>query len=377
MKYGKLALGALLAGIWLCPAQAAVTDVEGGDVQQVYNFRTTIKADGHITIGGKDFYYEGGQDVTLHGDISDPAVQRRIMKEWSNLFNWAVATRQDLVAEGETTEMIDKLKVTNHTTGQLSRGRHVRDSGGSFFGNGTDSVSAYGGGMDFQMHSTTKSGAEAAGKVEGSVGSILVGDVDNLATAYAAQGTFTQEIHKYEVYQINLDGIISPIVLDLDGDDKIQASNGLHLPHPTSFDKESAVFFDFHGNGFAVVTEWVGPQDGLLCRPEMGKNIDGTHLFGIANGFNNGYEELASLDSDGSGALEGAELKGLFVWQDLNRNGVNEPNELKSLDELGITSIGVTHRNMVGSYTRNGKTHRTFDWWPTIRDVRKMNINNL
>ena len=122
---------------------------------------------------------------------------------------------------------------------------------------------------------------------------------------------------------------------------------------------------------------WVGANDGLLCRPNADGSVKGTNLFGIANGFDNGYEEMASLDVDNSGSLEGAELKDLRVWTDVNANGIAEANELKTLDELGITSIKVSHNNYASTFVRNGQTFKSFDWWPNCREMRKVDMASV
>ena len=210
---------------------------------------------------------------------------------------------------------------------------------------------------------------------------IFVGDPDNLPDGYAAQGSWehreiTDKYYHYNthtVYQVNTSGVVSPIVLDLDGDGKIQASNGQHLPHAGDFSK-NAVMFDFYGNGFPVVCEWVGDQDGLLCRPNADGSVLGTNLFGTANGYSSGYEELSSLDSNEDGVLEGQELTGLMVWIDADCSGTAERCELKTLEELGITAIGTAHANMTGLFVRNGRTYKSFDWWPSIVDCRKVKL---
>ena len=233
---------------------------------------------------------------------------------------------------------------------------------------------------------------------------ILIGDPDSIFNAYATSDITINETrddyytrtHKYEnkhvtqdivtttktisgsktyVYQMSANRKWSPIILDLDGDGKIEASNGQYLAHDSFSDK--VVAFDFFGNGFPMLMEWVGPNDGLLCRPNADGSVKGNNLFGSANGFNNGYEEMASLDVDNSGSLEGAELKELRVWTDVNANGIAEANELKTLDELGITSIKVSHNNYASTFVRNGQTFKSFDWWPNCREMRKVDMASV
>lgn len=248
---------------------------------------------------------------------------------------------------------------------------------------------------------------------------IMIGDCDNFSNSYVAQGNVEQETHKYRtdtymntsyydrtytthndnyyttygdtiittynyysthnnyvqdyVYKVDMPVSVTPIVLDLDGDGKIEASNGNYLPHSSDLSKD-VVMFDFYGNGFPVACEWVGTNDGLLCRPNADGSVTGLNLFGDASGYNNGYEQLASLDKDSDGQLTGGELSGLMVWTDLNHNGVADKDEVKSVEELGITSIATTHNNFSSSYTRNGQTFKSFDWHPNIQELRKINV---
>lgn len=344
MNYKYLAVGALLAGLCLAPAvQAAVTDVSGGETTVEYKFKTDVRGEGELEVwhyptdeeaySTMEYFSErtGFQD----GDISDPRIQRNIRAMKDSMLAW--------VAEvGRSGVSVDFTGLTNHV--KVTEGI----------------VDAY-----------------YTSDQELSTGAILVGDTDNMYSAYAAEGNNKLTINIDQVYEINLSGVVSPIVLDLDGDGTLMASDGQYKPHPKSFKQEGAVMFDFHGNGFPVATEWVGPNDGLLCRPQADERINGTHLFGTANGYSNGYEAMAALDKDQSGALEGQELEGLFVWQDLNGNGRSDEGELKTVQELGITSISVNHKDMSSTYVRNGQTLKSFDWWPSVKDVRRVDVSNL
>ena len=228
-------------------------------------------------------------------------------------------------------------------------------------------------------------------------GTIVAGSGDGLSRAFVGEGGIsrdtevtdhythtvttvevtTQDIVDYttahDVYQINATLYVTPIVLDLDGNGKIEASNGQYRQHD-SFNGDHAVMFDFYGNGFPVATEWVGKTDGLLCRPDANGNVNGTNLFGSANGHDNGYQAMAGLDADNDGYLAGEELAGLYVWTDVNGNAVAEASELHSLDSLGITAIGVNGKNDQGSFIRNGKEYKTFDWWPSVIECRKAHM---
>lgn len=346
MNYKNIALGMVaLGGLCIVPAFAGVTDVEGGTVtnKSSIDYHTNVKANGsvHILCDWTDedgvthdgWRYTSKESGELHGNISDTNVQNVINEYTNSLLSWVESFRgsaSGIKAEG--------------ATGYIS----------SYYYKSKNSVDA-------------------------SDDAILVGDVDDVSNAYAGQGTVNKElqVEKHQVYQINVTGTVSPIVLDLDGDGKLAASNGEYLPHAKTFKVEGSVMFDFHGNGFPVASEWIGKGDGLLCRPNADGSVDGPNLFGTANGFANGFDELASLDANNDGELSGAELEGLKVWQDLNCNGVAEASELSSLSDLGITSISVSHNNLVGSYVRNGQTFKCFDWWPSVKDVRRVDMARM
>ena len=338
MNYKYIALGLLLSGALLAaPSFAGVTDVTGGTTSSTYKHTYHTKVDAHA-------------DMTFYHYTTDE--------------------------DGNT--------VFSHTTSGV-----IDHESGFIVGNISDSavqaeIAKYESMVDSYRHSCTYSNRqmvfdhfESANLVDQSKDAILVGDIDDLAKAYSAQGhtNKTLDVHEYQVYQINEANNVSPIVLDLDGDGKIEASNGQYLAHDSFSDK--VVTFDFFGNGFPMLMEWVGPNDGLLCHPNADGSVKGNNLFGSANGFKNGYEEMASLDVDNSGSLEGAELKDLRVWTDVNANGIAEANELKSLDELGITSIKVSHNNYASTFVRNGQTFKSFDWWPSVKDVRRMDVARL
>ena len=401
-RYSILAT-ALAVGLFAIPATAGVTDVTGGSgvtvkttvnkhYDDAYEYKTNEKYRGDKTQWvGKLHYYEhsaitdanGLHDVDYDYVVSNPSDTKG--EVLSSLFNHAY-NKQDQRApqtlgwdkwhdqddhEGNTWTVLQDTVVSSVST---------------------DEYTDYKENKSLMRTEKTRSELTYNGTTF-SKGSIFVGDPDDIFNAYSASGSATinevrddyylrthvmERDHNYgsvTVYQVNADRRYSPIVLDLDGDGKIEASNGQYLAHNNFSDK--VVAFDFFGNGFPVLTEWVGANDGLLCRPNADGSVKGTNLFGIANGFNNGYEEMASLDVDNSGALEGAELKDLRVWTDVNGNGIAEANELKTLDELGITSIKVSHNNYASTFVRNGKTYKSFDWWPNCREMRKVDMASV
>ncbi|MFA6605358.1 MAG: hypothetical protein WCS75_00005, partial [Sphingomonas sp.] len=156
-----------------------------------------------------------------------------------------------------------------------------------------------------------------------------------------------------------------PLIIDLDGD-------GIET---TSLDG-SKVYFDVDGDGFAERTGWLKSDDGFLVLDANGNGrIDSiAEMFGGVGA--SGFAELASYDTDGDGRITVADAVwgSLQVWRDLNGDGITEDGELKSLNDLGIVSLGVTSNSLdlttpqgtrltgYGDVTlSNGSVRRMFD----------------
>jgi hypothetical protein len=131
----------------------------------------------------------------------------------------------------------------------------------------------------------------------------------------------------------------TPLVLDLDGDDVETRS----LAEGTRFDLDA--------DGQLDRTGWASPDDGLLVRDLNGDGQvnDGTELFGAATRLpdgsvaRDGFQALASLDSNADGVVNATDpaFAELRVWQDRDSNGLASADELKTLEDLSINSLGV------------------------------------
>ncbi len=165
----------------------------------------------------------------------------------------------------------------------------------------------------------------------------------------------------------------SPIILDLDMNQKVDVAYGYWLPHAPNFYDINPRKFDITGDGVEDYVEWlVGPNDGLLVVPSAETVRSALDLFGTAGGWDNGFEKLATYDRDGNGWVEGDELAGFKIWIDENMNAVCEPGELFPIEEFHITRLMVKHTNYVSIYyTDDGKVHRMWDWWPAAIMLRK------
>jgi hypothetical protein len=178
---------------------------------------------------------------------------------------------------------------------------------------------------------------------------------------------------------------ISPILIDTTG-------KGFHL---TSL--ADGVRFDMLGDGHPIPIAWPAADSGnallALDRNGNGKIDSGKELFGnltaqphSANP--NGYLALAEFDKpenggNGDGIIDSrdAVFPHLLLWIDANHDGISQPEELHSLPELGVYSIGLTYHDdhyfdqfgnwfhytgILNPDAKDGESHdgrRTFDVW--------------
>jgi hypothetical protein len=143
-------------------------------------------------------------------------------------------------------------------------------------------------------------------------------------------------------------------------------------------DRKAAVPFDLDGSGELKKWGWPTPKAGWLAYdPEgTGEIRSGLQLFGAVTFWvfwNNGYEALAALDDDRDGVLRGAELNGLVLWRDANRDGRSDPGEVQPLSHYGITALDCRYQthatdipyNPAGVILQDGHTRPTYDWIST------------
>lgn len=150
--------------------------------------------------------------------------------------------------------------------------------------------------------------------------------------------------------------------------------------HLTAFDildDAAAVRFDADGSGVARPWTWIRPNAAWLLFDPRGRGEirSALQLFGNVTFWvfwPNGYAALAALDDDGDGAIAGAELAGLALWRDANRNGVSEPGEVRPVAAWDVVALShryeydARHPDEIAWSPRgvtfgNGTTRPTFD----------------
>ncbi len=214
--------------------------------------------------------------------------------------------------------------------------------------------------LDLDLGKTTESIYASLSQVTNKQNSLTQDERTNLAQMINAGG-MPWNYNPQQAQQI----IIDPLALDLNHNGKIDTINA----------NSSNTFFDMDNNGMSEITGWIDKEDGLLVydKNNNGKIDNINELFGNEN--KDGYSELRELiNSNGDNVIykNDTKFKDLKIWQDLNGDGISQENELKTLDELNITSINLNSKNTniddngnnifkTSTFTQNGQEYLSGD----------------
>jgi hypothetical protein len=129
---------------------------------------------------------------------------------------------------------------------------------------------------------------------------------------------------------VTVNANVAPVLLDLNRDGTIGYT-------PTVMDVNS--------DGTLDATHWAAPQDGVLVWDKYADGmVHDQSQFAFAQNGGTDLQGLAEVfDTNHDGQLNAADAKfaEFKVWQDANGNGVSDAGEVRSLADVGITSLNL------------------------------------
>lgn len=127
------------------------------------------------------------------------------------------------------------------------------------------------------------------------------------------------------------------------------------VPPQQSVQFEPGPAFNWSGGASCEGTDWPSSATPWLAldRDGDGQISSGAELFGTgtraagANRARHGFEALAQLDVDADGAITPRDpaWSALVLWSDHDRDGQSSPDELRSLDSVGLHSLSLGHKS--------------------------------
>jgi hypothetical protein len=118
----------------------------------------------------------------------------------------------------------------------------------------------------------------------------------------------------------------------------------------------NGVYFDITATQRPLRVAWIQKDEAWLALDRNGNGVidDGAELWGSATPLSsgkragNGFVALAEFDANKDGMISAADpiYAQLRLWQDVNRDGVSEANELIPLAKTGVVGIELSYREL-------------------------------
>ena len=133
-----------------------------------------------------------------------------------------------------------------------------------------------------------------------------------------------------KIFKVVPCNVSDPIIIDLNNNGRFDITT-----------VQRGVNFSMFGKR-KVATSWLS-GDGFLFVDKNKNGIadDGTEFFGTSPEFDGGFAHLSTMDTNGDGtvSVKDSDFHNLYVWSDLNYDGVSTTEEVTPLRETRITSI--------------------------------------
>ena len=139
-------------------------------------------------------------------------------------------------------------------------------------------------------------------------------------------------------------GIVSPIILDLDGHGATTVSAYLGRAR-----------YDMDGDGIADITSWMGRGEGMLFLDRDGNGtLSNAGEFSFVNDAEGAASDLVGLrafDSNEDGVLSSNDSRfaDFRIWRDGNGDGGVQDGEIMTLEEAGVASLGLMGQAVEGN----------------------------
>lgn len=305
-----------------------------------YNDDTLLGGAGNDTLSGRS-----GNDILMGGSGND-ALDGGNDNDTADYSDHTVAVTVNLsttaaqtVASGET----DTLTNIENATGGSGNDTLIGTTAANVLQGGTGDDRLTGGaGNDTLIGGSGSNdiavfaGTQASYTISTINGVVTI--VDNQPTTDGNDGTDTiNGIEKVEFKGGAQVGVVSPIILDLDGQGVVTTSVG-----------NNRARFDMDGDGVGDRTSWIGNTEGFLFldRDNNG-TLSGANELSFSGDVPGAPSDLAGLrafDSNHDGWLsaEDTAFASFKVWRDVDGDGRVDQGEILSLSAAGVASINLT-----------------------------------